>query len=157
MPKKLWPSRAFLPKSWSQNKVEPSFGLDPTVVSGKKLNKYHCSLLRKVTCIELNIWSRALLPEEMVKLTNSCSHAAPIPDVLNWSFHRQHLLQSNPNTTKETDINQLCHNGNERIENNLVISVKVDYDSAFLVCKILQGYLTYPKNLTGFQGYEGTI
>ena len=71
----------------------------------------------------------------MLKLTNSCSDASLVstPDALNWSFHRQHLLQSN-HTTKETDINQLCHNGNERIENNLVIPVKVDYDGAFLVC-----------------------
>ena len=102
------------------------------------------------------MWSKALSEEDMLKLTNSCSHAAPIPDTLRWSNYAQDLLKSN-HMTKETDINQLCHNGNELIEYNFVIPVKVNYDSAFHVCKILQGNQTYPKNLTEFQGTKGTV
>ena len=54
-------------------------------------------------------------------------------------------------------MNQLCQNGNESIENQLILSNQQDYDGAFHVCKILQGKLHFPKTLDGHKNLTGII
>ena len=102
---------------------------------------------------ELNIWSKALSKESMMDMTRNCSDVIITPDILNWSEY-SNLLEGD---TEIKDINHLCYNGSENIENQLIFQFQQDYNGAFHTCKTLQGKLYHPKSLDGHKDLTGII
>ena len=102
---------------------------------------------------ELNIWSKALLKEDMIDMTSNCGDVTITPDIFKWSEH-SNLLEGEK---EERDINHLCYNGSESIENKLIFPYQQNYDGAFHTCKTLQGKLYHPKNLDDHEDLTGII
>ena len=101
---------------------------------------------------ELNIWSNSLLMNNLIDITESCSHPKPVPDILQWLDITNSMLTEDNN--HQTNIKQLCSKGKTETSYHKLIPHLQDQDGAMKTCKVLNGQLVSPKTLNEYKSWK---
>ena len=101
---------------------------------------------------ELNIWSKYLTGDILMKVVKSCSNLEPSPDILHWPNVTNEMLKGNIGSQP---IDFVCYN--YYFDNDLiykVIPLLEEQKSAIKVCEGLKAKLAYPKTQREYKNWS---
>ena len=101
---------------------------------------------------ELNIWSKLLSRDDMMKITKSCGQPKPKPNLLIWS---DHIRKTNiVGDHQEREIKELCSFASSKITYFKLIPNLLNQEGALKTCKVLGGILAWPKSIEEYRTWN---